>query len=300
MAAQVRDQGKTERMPTVPPNTGAMRYFECGSTLRPPHMPTIVKKAPSDAISVSPLVDLVAAHQLSENTPVFGDTPIGEAEATLPTTTESLPERTTERSTTPSDPAPSPPSPRLRQLHDDIPVWDPDGGPSSPGAPQMRDDMELDDDIPDWDPDEESRRHSRHQASEGSTSEERRAYQEHIKRFMDEGSLQETKRTQRKHRPDRILFQETIRSIPRSVPAESSAEGVSRNLNGYTRMFMNPEIRKCNERPRHPNASGKTVGLDGMIKDLDGPEAQKEKGSDQKLLEKLFRKTRSCRVHSDS
>lgn len=300
MAAQIRDQGKTERMPTVPPNTGAMRYFERGSTLRPSHMPTIVKKAPSDANSVSLLVDLVAARQLSENTPVFGDTLIGEAEATLPTITESLPEPTTERSTTPSDPPPSPPSPRLRQLDDDIPVWDPDEGPLSPGAPQMRDDMELDDDIPIWDPDEESGRHSRHQAPEGPTSEERRAYQEHIKRFMDEGSLQKTKRTQRKHRTDRMQTQETPRPIPRSVPAESSAEVVPRNLNGSTRMFMNPGIRQCNERPRHPNASGKTVGLDGMIKDLDGPEAQKEKGSDQKLLEKLFRKTRSSVVRSDS
>ena len=102
--------------------------------------------------------DPVAARRLSENSPVFGDTPMGEDFPLLPQNIESpfpFAEQTVDPSSTQLSLPLSSPLPRRIEASDDISAWNLDEQPTTPAVPRIRDDIEPDGDVSMWDPDEE-------------------------------------------------------------------------------------------------------------------------------------------------
>ncbi|KAF1926579.1 uncharacterized protein M421DRAFT_6851 [Didymella exigua CBS 183.55] len=174
-----------------------------------------------------------------------------------------------ERSTTPSDSPPSPPSPRLRQLDEDVPSWNSDDEPLDCECSHVRDDMEQDDDIPGW----------------------IREYQEHLRSRQRGTSSKQAQQTQQREKP-RSHPISTPEPTQRSVPEErSAAEAVPRTRSISTRVPI-PQIRHAHERPIHPDATGsrRWIGPDLFPVGMTPPKAQKEQRNDQKLLEELFKK----------
>jgi hypothetical protein len=310
----------------MPSRKNAMEYFRSGRALRPPQKPRFVREVVSDAASASPSKDPVTAGQPSESMPVIDeDAPTREAGSKLPQTTETFQEPNTGGSTTPSGSPPSPPSPRLRELDDDvrmgnsddeppnlnathtrddmdldedIPVWDPEEEPESQSRhpeTDVRSDMdlimEMDDDISVWDPEEEAESQPRHQVPQSSSSAGIRAYQEHLRGLLSGSSVEQAQRTEQR---------ETLRSTPRSTPepnprsvtVETRAEAKERYLR-FTRT-MQDQIRRAGERQIHPDATGRGAwnGPDGSKwpVGMEPPDAQKAEGSDKELLAELFKK----------
>lgn len=320
-AEDLRTKRRKGETPTMPPNEAAMEFLRTSDGLRPPRKPQFVR----DFANENPYVpeDAVATKQLSDSTPVLdNDGPMDEVGGLqLP---ELFQEPYIERSATPSDSPPSPPSPRIRQLDVDTLVPDPDDEPLSLESPHIRDDMDLDDDIPVWDPEEEAESQSRRatpagspftrndmdlimeldedipvwdpedddggpltrQASQNSSSEGVRAYQEHLNGFLRKYDSQQT---QRRRTPESISgspAQPFLKSFPFKCTAEEAVRD-ARNI----KYKMCHHLEKLGEQ-LHPSATGR-----GAWRDQDGtkwpvgmepPEAQKEEGSDQELLKALF------------
>lgn len=305
-AEELRIKGRKDETPVMPPNEDAMELLRTSGGLRPPQKPQFAR----DFARENPYVSLPE------------DAPVGEPGGLqLLRTMEFSQEPDTERSTTPSGSPPSPPSPRLRQLEDDVVKPDPDIEPLYLSSPQLRDDMDVDDDIPVWDPEGEAESQSAHatptdspparndmdlimdldddiavwdpedddggpltrQAPRSSSSEGLNAYQDHLRGFLREHSLQ---KSDQQETPG-SLPASIPKPAPRPVPVQLKPQAAGRYLEHWTKMKQ-AKIVRSGDRPLHPDATGLRAWKDGRAVGLDPPEAQKEESSDKELLEALF------------
>lgn len=259
-----------------------MEYLRKGHTLRPPRKPRFVKAVACVAAPASPSEGPITTKESSESIPVFDeDVSIDEAGTNLPQTTECFQEPDIERSITPSEPPRPPSSPRLRQLDEDVPMWDSDDEVFDLRSPQIPSDMDLimdlDDDVPVWDPEERTESRTSHQPPQSSSSEGINAYQKHLRALLRGGSAQQARQPEQSETPRPALPQPG----PTSVPGESSTEAPSRILRSI-RMSQAEIWNNTPSRQIHPHATGGGAGMQP-------PEAQKGKDSDKKVLEELFR-----------
>lgn len=95
------------------------------------------------------LHDSDAVGRGTESHPVVEESPASPTDDSFPV----LPHNAESLALSPM-PSTSPPAHRRSDMVDDIPLGDP--GQTPPGAPRIRDDVDLDGDIPVWDPDEGS------------------------------------------------------------------------------------------------------------------------------------------------
>lgn len=272
-ADRLRIQRNRNNLPTKPPRKNAMDYFRRGYELRPPQSPTSVREVASGTASAHPSDSLVAVLQLPQSTPTIDeDTSMSGTDVVLLQNSESIQGPVVSRSTTPSDPPPSPPSPRLRQLDDDVSVQSAEEEMSDVNTPHIRNDLDPDDDIPVWNPEDGAGR------SQPLTTDDVRAYQEHLRKLMCGSSSGQAQQTQQMETPKFTRAKSNVDTAPRET-------GSSTRVSTY-------EIRRAHERPIHPDALGGRgwTGPDWFPVGLDPPKAQKQRGSDQKLLEELFKK----------
>ena len=188
LMSRERDRRKTENIPTSVPNEGAMTHLIRGFPIETHslHKQTD-RKGLFDMNLVSQFQDFIAAHKVSESSPVFDDSP-------PPAVTKDHVPLYNVNSLALYDgssegPCTSPPSLALQptrrtERNNDISVWDPDERPVTPAAPLIRDDMELDGDIPVWDPEEELVWNTSSAPHEKPSQVASDAYLQHVRRLM--------------------------------------------------------------------------------------------------------------------
>ena len=238
-------------------------FLRTSDGLRPPQKAKFVKDFANDNPYVPP--------QLLRTTASLQEPDTGHDKERLKTSTR--PEE--ERSTTPSESPPLPPSPRLRQLPD------PDDESLSLESSHIRDYMNLDDDIPVRDPEYDDGAPLMRQVARRSDSEVINTYQEHLNGFLRKESTK-----QRKQIP-RSAPAATPERESRSPPVQTKTQMAEKNPRLWTKK-MHAKIPRAGDRPIHPNARGRRAWRGDEAVGLEPPEAQKEEGSDKEFLKALF------------
>lgn len=301
----------------MPPNEDAMELLRTGDGLQPPRKPQFLRDFAVRNPYASQSKDTVNIGQASSG---GSNMEPGQEELTTATVAEE------ERSTTPSDSPPSPPSPRLSRLDIDTAMLESDAESIVQNSPLIRDDMDLDDDIPVWDPEVEAESRSGHaapttplparsdidlimdldddilvwdpeeddgspltrQASQSSSSDGTRAYQEHLNGLLRKHTSQQAKQSNTSKSTPASTVEPFLTSFPFKCTAEEARRDAVR-----IRKRMHRHLRKkeeAGEMQIHPDATGRGAwtGPSGQPVNMEPPEAQKEEGSDKALLEALF------------